>query len=150
MIRKVVLVLAVLGTGLLTALAGQAQEGGAGAKGKTTGGDGPKAAKPPYVHAVIFYLKKDAPKDEVDTLIADSHKLLAKIPSVKGLWVGRPAEKSTPKFALNDYQVGLLVLFDNFDGLQEYLVHKLHLEYVEKHAKHFDRVPVYDFVNQKK
>lgn len=107
-------------------------------------------AKPTYVHAVIFYMKKDAPKTAVQDLIADAHKLLAKIPSVKHLWVGRPAEKATPKFALSDYQVGLLVLFDNYQGLQEYLDHKLHTEFVEKHAKHWDRVPVYDFVNQMK
>jgi hypothetical protein len=141
--RKVLLTLTVAAIGLFAcdiAGTGHAKE-----KKKEKG-----AAKPPYVHAVIFYLKKDAPKDEVETLIDDSHKLLAKIPSVKGLWVGRPAEKSTPKFAVTDYQVGLLVLFDNADGLTEYLDHKLHLEYVEKHAKHFERVPVYDFINQKK
>lgn len=108
------------------------------------------ASKAPYVHAVIFTLKKDAGKDAIENVIADSHKLLAKIPSVKGLWAGRPAEKSTPKFAVKDYDVGLLVLFDNYEGLQEYLDHALHTEYVEKHAKHFERVNVYDFVNQKK
>jgi len=111
-------------------------------------GDGPKKA--PYVHAVFFYLKKDAPKDAVTNLVADCHGVLAKVPSVKSLWAGRPAEKSTPKFAITDYQVGLLVLFENYEGLQTYLEHKLHLEFVEKHAKYFDSVPVYDFINQAK
>jgi hypothetical protein len=111
---------------------------------------GKGAGKAPYVHTVIFHVKKDAPKDCVEHLIVDSHDLLAKIPSVKGLWVGRPAEKSTPKFAAKDYDVGLLVLFNDYEGLQEYLDHKLHTEYVEKHAKNFERVIVYDFVNQKK
>lgn len=109
-----------------------------------------KKDKAPYVHAVIFYLKKDAPKDATETMLADCHKLLAKIPSVRGLWAGLPAEKSTPKFAVTDYQIGLLVLFDNFDGLQAYLDHPLHTEFVDKHLKHLEKVPVYDFINKTK
>src|SRR5712664_592517 len=34
----------------------------------------------PFVHSVIFYLKKDAPENEVDALIDDAHQMLAKIP----------------------------------------------------------------------
>jgi hypothetical protein len=107
-------------------------------------------AKPPYVHAVIFYLKKDAPKGEVEALIEDTHKLLAKIPTVRNLWVGRPAERATPDYAIKDFQVGLLVLFDDYNGLKAYLDHKLHQEYLDKHGKYWDKVPVYDFVNQNK
>ncbi len=145
MIRKIT-GLALLMVALLAAYgtaAGQAgKEGGEKPKGTTT--------KAPYVHAVYFYLKKDAPKDEVAKLIQASHTLLGKIPTVRGLWVGRPAEKSTPKVAVTDYTVGLLVLFEDYAGLQTYLDHPLHTEYLEKHGKHWDRVSVYDFMNQKK
>jgi hypothetical protein len=106
-------------------------------------------ADAPYVHCVIFYLKKDAPKDTAKALIADAHEILAKIPTVRSIKIGLPAEKATPKFAVNDYQVGLLVLVDNFDGLKTYLEHPLHLKYVEKHEKHLEKVLVYDFINQK-
>ena len=109
--------------------------------------DDPKA---PYVHCVIFYLKKDAPKDEAKALIADAHELLAKIPTVRLIKIGPPAEKSSPKVAVTDYQIGLLVLFDNYDGLKTYLDHDLHLKYVDKHMKHIDKVLVYDFQNEKK
>src|SRR5262245_16094396 len=111
---------------------------------------GKGAGKAPYIHTVIFYLKKGTPKESISDLISDSHTMLAKIPSVKGVWAGRPAEKSTPKFAATDYDVGLLVLFENYEGLQEYIDHKLHTEFVEKHAKNFERVTVFDFLNQKK
>jgi hypothetical protein len=63
---------------------------------------------------------------------------------------GLPADKSTPKVAVTDYQVGLLVLFDNYDGLKTYLDHPLHTKYVEKHEKHIEKVLVYDFLNQLK
>ncbi len=103
----------------------------------------------PYVHAVIFYLKKDAPAGEVDALIEDTHKLLGKISTVRGLWVGEPAVKATPEYAIKDYHVGLLVLFDDFDGLKKYLDDPLHQQYLDKHGKHWDKVPVYDFLHQK-
>jgi hypothetical protein len=111
-----------------------------------------KKAKAPFVHAVVFHLKKDAPKSEADALIADAHKMLAKIKSVRGLWAGRPAAKdqATP-ISKHDYDVGLLVLFDDADGLQEYLKDQLHLDFVKKHSKFLDekKLTVFDFVNQK-
>jgi hypothetical protein len=110
------------------------------------------AKEPPYTHVVIFYLKPDAPKDAAAGMIADAHQLLAKIPSVRGIKCGRPAEKATPDFAKSDYQVGLAVLFDNFEGLDAYLKHDLHTEYVKRHLKHVDekKLLVYDFSNQQK
>ncbi len=138
-------------TGLVVlALAALLMAQGANAGGDKKGAQKQAKKKAPYVHTVYFYLKKDAPKQEVSALIEDSHKLLAKIPSVRGLWVGRPAEQSTPKFAGKDYAVGLLVLFDDYAGLEQYLKHPLHDEYLEKHGKHWEKVSVYDFMNQKK
>lgn len=106
------------------------------------------SASAPFAHKVVFYLKKDAPKDAADKLIVASNQLLRKIPTVRGLWVGKPAEKATPKVAVLDYQVGLLVLFENAQGLDTYLNHPLHIEFVEKHTKHVEKVLVYDFVDQ--
>ncbi len=113
----------------------------------------PAADKPaPYVHTVIFHLKKDAPAGEAEALIADAHELLRPIPTVRDLRAGKPARKATPDFAGKDYDVGLLVLFDDFEGLETYLKHPMHLKYVEKHEKYLetDKLLVYDFVDQKK
>ncbi|MGE3806655.1 MAG: Dabb family protein, partial [Gemmataceae bacterium] len=79
-----------------------------------------RAKLAPYVHTVIFYVKKDAPKGAVDEVIADVGKLLADIPSVRGVQVGKPAAKATPEVAVEGYQVGLLCLFDDAAGLKEY------------------------------
>ncbi len=103
----------------------------------------------PFVHSVIFYLKKDAPENEADALIADAHQMLAKIPTVRNLHAGLPAEKGTPEVAVKDYQVGLLVLFEDADGLHTYLEHPQHKDYVAKHEKHFEKVLVYDFVDKR-
>jgi hypothetical protein len=107
-----------------------------------------KADKGNYVHTVIFYLKKDAPKGEAEALITDAHELLEKIPTVRSLKVGPPAEKSTPEVSVKDYQVGLLCTFDDFDGLKTYLEHPQHLKYVDKHKKNLEKVLVYDFTGK--
>src|SRR5262245_30068640 len=139
MIRKTALPFALALVCTLTAAPGPAQEKAA-----------PKTA--PYVHCVIFHLKKDAPGGAADGLISDAYDILAKIPTVRGIQAGKPAAKATPDFAKKDYQVGLLVLFDNFEGLETYLKHPLHTQYVEKHLKHVDetKLTVYDFINPKK
>jgi hypothetical protein len=103
----------------------------------------------PFVHSVIFYLKKGAPENEAEALVADAHQILAKIPTVHNLHAGTPAEKGTPKVAVKDYQVGLLVLFEDADGLQTYLEHPLHRDYVSKHEKYIEKVLVYDFEDKK-
>jgi hypothetical protein len=152
MIRKTLLVtgLVLAGTALWVGFAGSSQVVQETLKVEVAKVGADKEA--PYVHAVIFHLKKDAPEGEVQALITDAHELLRPIPTVRGLRVGRPAEKSSPNFAKKDYQVGLLVLFDDFEGLKTYLDHPRHLKYVEKHGKYLDtdKLLVYDFVDQKK
>lgn len=69
---------------------------------------------------------------------------------MKGIRIGHPAEKATPDVAVKDYQVGLLVLFDDYEGLKTYLDHPQHVKYVDKHLKHVDKVLVYDFVQGSK
>jgi hypothetical protein len=78
--------------------------------------------------------------------------MLGKIPSVRAIQAGKRAEKFSAEFAKRDFDVGLLLLFDDYEGLEVYLKHPLHLKYVEKHVKNVDesRLSVYDFTNPKK
>jgi Stress responsive A/B Barrel Domain len=152
MFRKTLLV-AILGLSLALAGHSPAEDVKKDTKESTAKIKGnPLAGKvAPYVHAVIFRLNKDAPPGAAEALIKDSHALLAKIPSVRRLWVGRPADKATP-IARKDYEVGLLMMFDNAAGLEEYLEHPLHLQFINKHGKTWDnkKISIYDFVNQTK
>ncbi len=104
---------------------------------------------PPFVHVVIFYLKPDAPKGEIDAFIKDVHGLLGKIPSVRHYRVGRPSEQAS-QWAIKAYDVALLVLFDDYDGLKSYLDHKLFKEFAARHDQYLDmsKMPVYDFIGQ--
>jgi len=111
-----------------------------------------KAGAGNYVHVVIFTLKKDAPASAVEEVIADCHKLLAKIKSVRQVKAGRPAREAEEKWVRKDYHVGLLVIVDDHAGLKAYLEDPLHVEFVKKHGKHFDmdKLAIFDFHNQTK
>jgi hypothetical protein len=133
-----------LGVALVFALAASVYaEEKTGKAAKATGG---------YLHVVIFTLKKDAPAKAVDEVIEDCHKLLGKISVVRSVKAGRPSKDVAEKVVKTDYDVGLLVIVDDFKGIKAYLEDPLHVEFVKKHGKHFDmkELKVYDFVDQKK
>jgi hypothetical protein len=105
-----------------------------------------------YVHVVIFTLKKDAPADAVDDVIKDCHKMLGKISSVRSVKAGKPSKDVAEKVVKTDYDVGLVVLVDDFAGIKAYLEDPLHLEFVKKYGKFFEmkKLQVFDFVDAKK
>jgi hypothetical protein len=109
------------------------------------------AAAAPLAHVVLIKLKADAPDGAADELIADCHKMLGKIPTVRGLKAGRPAKSEGP-FLKKDYDVGLLILFADEKGLKAYIDHDLHKAFVKKHAPRFAKggLRVFDFVDGKK
>ena len=111
-----------------------------------------KKGKPRYVHTVVFTLKKDAPKDAETELVADCHEMLSKIPTVRELRVGRPAEKATPNLAKKDFTAALTIFFDDYDGLMAYDKHELHQKFVQNHLPRVDtdKLLVYDFEDQAK
>ena len=131
-------------------LAGQA----APSRDRSADDEAKPAKAPTFVHTVVFTLKKDAPEGAADSMIHDAHDLLAKIPTVREIRCGKPAEQKAGKSgpAKPSYDVGLLVLFDDADGLKTYIDHPKHQEFVAKHLKNVegDKLHVYDFVDVKK
>lgn len=111
-----------------------------------------KKGHAPFAHVVIFRMKKDAPKDAVEKAIADCRDLLSKIPSVRSVRAGRPAARGTSDVPKMEYDFALLVLVEDADGLEAYLKHPLHLDFVKKHGPYFDRekLQVFDFLDQSK
>jgi hypothetical protein len=76
---------------------------------------------------------------------------LGKIKAVRSVKAGRPA-KGTEKISIKDYDVGLLIVVDDAEGLASYIKDPLHVEFVKKHGKHFEmkKLRVFDFVDVKK
>jgi len=102
-------------------------------------------------HVVFFKMKADTPAAAVDEVIADCKKILAKIPAVRSVKVGRPTKEKAEKFVKDDYDVALIVMVDDYKGLLAYHKDPLHLKFVEKHGKLFDldTLRVFDFIQAK-
>ncbi len=105
-------------------------------------------AKPRFVHAVFFTFKPDTPQSKVEELIGDGQSLLAKVPSVRAVQCGRRDERMTRDVNVQDWDVGLIVWFDDKQGHDLYQDHAVHQEYVGKHMEHLAKVRVFDFVAQ--
>jgi predicted RNase H-like nuclease (RuvC/YqgF family) len=100
--------------------------------------------KAPFVHSVILKLKKED-DEQVKTIAAEADKTLAKIPGVRAVWLGKPAEYGTPDLAQKDYQIGIVVLLDDADALLKFLDDPLHKQFNDKMGEYWERPVVYDF-----
>ena len=106
-------------------------------------------SKPPQIdtrfsHVVIFWTDPANPK-AADELIAGARKYLAPLPGIVHFHVGKMAPSHRPVVE-QSYQVALNVVFDSKKSQDDYQVHPLHLEFVEKVFKPVSKkVVVYDF-----
>ena len=98
----------------------------------------------PFVHVVLFKAKGPDAEAASRELIRDVKEYLSPLPTVKGLWIGRPAPTNTRPIVDANYHVGLLLLFEDQKGLQEYLDHPRHVEFAKKHDTACE-VRVFDF-----
>ncbi|MDB5172695.1 MAG: Stress responsive alpha-beta barrel domain protein [Phycisphaerales bacterium] len=96
------------------------------------------------IHVVYFWLNDNAPAGERERLAEGCRSLLGKIPGVRHLWAGGPAD--TPKRPVIDdsYSVGLCVILDDMAGHDVYQEHPLHMEFIARHKEHWKRVQIYD------
>jgi hypothetical protein len=102
------------------------------------------AARTMFSHIVIFWAKPDKP-EATEELIAGAKKYLQPIPGIRGFHVGRMAP-SHRGVVDQTYQAALNLTFDTKQAQDDYQVHPLHTEFVEKVFKpNCDRVVVYDF-----
>ena len=97
-----------------------------------------------FSHVVIFWTDPSNPK-AADELIAGARKYLAPLPGIVHFHVGKMAPSHRPVVD-QSYQVALNVGFDSKQAQDDYQVHPLHLEFVEKVFKPVcKKVAVYDF-----
>lgn len=97
------------------------------------------------IHAVYFWLNENAPAGEAGRLADSCRTLLGKIPGVRHLWAGGPA--NTPRRDVVDatYAVALLVVLDDAGKSHDvYQEHPLHKEFIARHKEHWSRVQIYD------
>src|ERR1043166_5431367 len=97
-----------------------------------------------FSHIVIFWTDPKNPKAG-DALITGAEIYLKPIPGVIGFHVGKMASSHRPVVD-QTYSVGLNLTFQNKQAQDEYQVHPLHLEFVEKAFKpNCVKCVIYDF-----
>ena len=104
----------------------------------------PRQSPPMFVHTVYFWMRDGSTDAARRQLVEDCRTYLAKIPTVRHLWAGRPA--MTPRDVVdNSYDVGLTVVLDDAAGHDVYQAHDLHVQFITRNKPNWKRVQVYDF-----
>jgi hypothetical protein len=99
---------------------------------------------PMFSHVVIFWTDPDDPLS-TDKLIAGAEQYLKPIPGVEKFHIGRMVKSHRPVVE-QTYQVALNLIFPTKQAQDDYQVHPLHIEFVEKVFKKVcKRCVVYDF-----
>ena len=97
-----------------------------------------------FSHVVIFWADPANPK-AADELVAGAKKYLEPIPGVRSFHIGRMVPSHRPVVD-QSYQVALNLIFDTKQAQDEYQLHPMHVEFVEKVFKqNCTKVVVYDF-----
>jgi hypothetical protein len=97
-----------------------------------------------FSHVVIFWTHPDKP-EAAAALIAGAEKCLKPIPGVLSFHIGRMAASPRPVVD-QSYQVALNLVFPSKKAQDDYQVHPLHVEFVERYFKpNCAKVVVYDF-----
>ncbi len=99
-----------------------------------------------FVHHVFFYLKNPSSQEDLQALVEGLKKLSA-APTIKMFHIGKPAETDRPVIERN-YSVSWLLLFDNPEDEAAYQVDPIHLHFVETCRHLWEKVVIYDSVNQ--
>jgi hypothetical protein len=97
-----------------------------------------------FSHVVIFWTKTDK-ANSAEELIAGAEKYLKPIPGVLHFHIGKMVGSNRPVVD-QTYQVALNLVFPSKKAQDDYQVHPMHLEFVEKAFKpNCAKVVVYDF-----
>ena len=97
-----------------------------------------------FSHVVIFWTDPEKPEAVAD-LLAGAEKYLRPIPGTLAFHCGKMMGSPRPVVD-QSYQVALNIMFADKQAQDDYQVHPLHIEFVEKAFKpNCTKVLVYDF-----
>lgn len=97
-----------------------------------------------FSHVVIFWTDPANPQ-AADTLIQGAERYLRPIPGIVLFHVGRMVPSHRPVVD-QTYQVALNVVFESKQAQDDYQVHPMHIDFVEKVFKpNCKKVVIYDF-----
>ena len=98
------------------------------------------------VHHVYFWLKEPDNKEHRKQFEKAIAKLL-KVETIKLSHFGVPATTEKREVVDNSYTYSYMVMFDSKADQDKYQIHPVHLEFVEKNSHLWEKVIVYDSVD---
>lgn len=104
--------------------------------------------KAPFIHTKILKLKT-SDEEQVKIVSEEAVKTIAKIDGVRGVWIGKPAEKGTPELAQTGFSIGVVILLDDQEALQKFLDDPLHKQFSDKLTDAWERPVIYDIQRDK-
>ena len=99
--------------------------------------------EPKVAHTVIFALK-DATPAVVAKFVARCHKYLGEHEGTVSFEVGTRAEDIEEGPSVKDWEVALLLVFENKAALAKYIKAPRHVSFVEENRSVFGKVRVFD------
>lgn len=100
------------------------------------------------VHHVYFWLKEPGNKEHRKQFEKAIGKLL-KVETIKLSHFGVPARTEKRDVVDNSYTYSYMVMFDSIADQDKYQVDPIHLEFVDQNSHLWDKVIVYDSVDEK-
>ena len=100
-------------------------------------------AEPKVAHTVIFALKDTSPV-AVAKFVASCHKYLGEHKGTVSFEVGTRAEDIEEGPSVKDWEVALLLVFENKPALASYIKAPRHVAFVEENRSVFGKVRVFD------
>ena len=97
------------------------------------------------VHYVLFWLREDLTEKEINDF-TEFFKELKRIPGVKSLSYGRPAETNPRPVVDNSFSYNLIVIVDSLKEIGIYENHPIHLDAISKFSHFWTKVVVHDTV----
>ena len=113
--------------------------------GKTTAAEVKLTAV--LVHHVFFWLKEPTNETHKKQLVKALNNLL-KVETIKMTHIGFPAGTENRDVVDHSYSVSYMVMFDDRAGQDAYQIHPLHVKFVEENSHLWEKVVVYDSVDQ--
>lgn len=104
-----------------------------------------KKNKEVIAHSVLFWLKEGL-SDQEKKDFTQFFEELRKVPTIKSLQYGPPANTTKRDVVDNSFSYNLLVYFNNMEDLNVYETHPFHLNAIDKFSQYWDKVVVHDSI----
>jgi hypothetical protein len=95
------------------------------------------------IHHVFFWLKTPGSKEDLEKLL-EGLRTLAKIETVKNIYIGVPADTEKRSVVESSYAASELLLFDDLADQKTYQDHPIHLAFIKNCCHLWEKVVVYD------